>query len=71
MPSRSSRRNPGWFRIGFDPRRHALTLEERRRGGVSCARKFTVHGRWHPDWHERCAAKRKENCNGQPTTEGR
>ena len=57
--SRKPRRNPGWFRKGFDPRRHQLTAEERRRGGVNCARKFTVCGRWYPDWWDRCAAKRK------------
>lgn len=32
-------RNRGWFRTGFDPRRHQLTREERSRGGLttSCA----------------------------------
>lgn len=25
--------NRGWFRRGHDPRRHPLTIEERRRGG--------------------------------------
>jgi hypothetical protein len=30
---RPGRRNAGWFRQGYDPRRHCLTTEERRRGG--------------------------------------
>lgn len=33
----SSARNSGWFRRGPDPRRHALTLSERRKGGVLAA----------------------------------
>jgi hypothetical protein len=53
------RENKGYFRKGFDPRRHVLTAAERRRGGLNCARKFTVRGRWHPDWWDRCAAKKK------------
>lgn len=51
--------NRGSFRKGPDPRRHIFTAEERRRGGLSCAAKFTCHGRWHPDWWERCARKTK------------
>jgi hypothetical protein len=51
--------NRGWFRKGFDPRRHVLTAEERRRGGINCARKYTVIGRWHADWHERCTRLKK------------
>jgi hypothetical protein len=35
--------NRGWFRAGFDPRRHTLTLEERRRGGKVAWR---VYGYW-------------------------
>lgn len=58
MPS-PSRRNPGYFRPGFDPRRHVLTFEGRRRAGVQCAKKFTCRGRWHPDWWDRCRAKKK------------
>lgn len=27
--------NRGWFRRGHDPRRHLLTTEERRRGGLT------------------------------------
>jgi|SRR6266542_4299381 len=55
------KRNRGWFKAGFDPRRHLLTTEERRRGGLSCARKFTCQGRWHPDWWERCRRKKKND----------
>lgn len=56
MPTR--RPNPGWFKPGFDPRRRrGFTTEECRRGGLATARKFTVCGRWHPDWFDRCAAK--------------
>ena len=51
--------NKGYFKRGFDPRRHVLTAEERRRGGINCARKFTVCGRWHPDWWDRCRRKKK------------
>ena len=60
----ASRHNPGWFRKGFDPRRHPLTHEERVRGGLSCAAKFTVKGRWHLDWWDRCARKKK-NSKGE------
>ncbi len=57
MP-RTRRRNRGRFRTGHDPRRHILTAEDRRRGGLACARKFTVCGRWHPDWWDRCAPQK-------------
>jgi hypothetical protein len=30
--SKARPKNPGWFRNGFDPRRHELTGDERRRG---------------------------------------
>ena len=53
------RRNRGQFKPGYDPRRHVFTADERRRGGITTARKFTVHGRWHPDWWERCRHKKK------------
>lgn len=53
------RRNPGQFKPGHDPRRHVFTAEERKRGGLNCARKFTCHGRWHLNWWDRCAAKKK------------
>ena len=46
--------NRGWFRKGRDPRRHALTPAERKKGGVNCAKKYTVVGRWPLDWHEAC-----------------
>jgi hypothetical protein len=35
--SATLKRNAGWFRHGKDPRRHPLTQEERRRGGVMSA----------------------------------
>ena len=57
------RRNPGWFRPGFDLRRHVFTPEQRRQGGITTARKFTVCGKWHPDWWERC--RKGENGHGQ------
>lgn len=53
------RRNKGHFKPGFDPRRHILTADERKRGGLNCAQKFTVIGRWRPDWWDRCRAKMK------------
>lgn len=59
MARNRRRKNPGWFAKGFDPRRHLLTAEERRRGGLNCARKFTVCGRWHPDWWDRCSKLKK------------
>lgn len=59
---RKGKENPGWFRLGFDPRRHLLTIDEKRRGGRTTARKFTVCGRWHLDWWDRCAAKPKGVC---------
>jgi hypothetical protein len=59
LERRSSRRNAGWFRKGPDERRHMLTPEERRRGGLNCAKKFTCHGWWHPDWWDRCRARKK------------
>lgn len=34
--------NPGWFKKGPDPRRHALTLEEKRRGGLTFAQRYGV-----------------------------
>lgn len=37
MP-RKNRPNAGWFRRGYDPRRHKLTAEERRRGGERTVR---------------------------------
>lgn len=32
--------NAGWFRKGFDARRHILTTEERRRGGFAMLRRW-------------------------------
>lgn len=55
---RKKRRNRGWFKKGFDPRRHIFTHEERVRGGKSCWRKMLVLGGWRLDWLDRCL-KRK------------
>ena len=57
------------FQKGFDPRRHPLTTAERRRGGLATAKKFTVCGRWHLDWWDRCAAQPREMNHG-PQEEG-
>jgi hypothetical protein len=57
--SRTRRRNRGQFRPGFDPRRHVFTPQERKRGGLACTKKYTVCGRWHADWHERCTRLKK------------
>ena len=65
------RRNPGWFRKGFDARRHVLTREERRRGGLTTAKKFTVCGRWHLDWYDRCAARPQGEARVPNQEEGR
>ncbi|HVL15825.1 MAG TPA: hypothetical protein VM529_24855 [Gemmata sp.] len=51
------KRNPGWFRCGHDPRRHQLTAEERRRGGNTTARMYTIVGPWPPDWHEQATRR--------------
>ena len=70
MPPRTPPRKRGKpFAKGFDPRRHILTTEERRRGGRTTAKKFTVCGRWHLDWWDRCAAQPKEPNHG-PQEEG-
>lgn len=56
----SKRRNRGRFKPGFDPRRRrGFTTEECRKGGLATARKFTCHGRWFPDWWDRCNQKKK------------
>ena len=39
-----NRTNAGWFRRGHDPRRHPLTIEERRRGGETSWKRFMI--RW-------------------------
>jgi hypothetical protein len=55
-----SKRRKGQFKPGYDPRRRrGFTKEECRKGGLITARKFTVCGRWHTNWWDRCAAKRK------------
>jgi hypothetical protein len=56
MPLRPDRAS---FKPGFDPRRHVFTNEERRRGGLACARKFTCTGRWTLDWYDRCQSRKK------------
>ncbi len=53
--------NRGSFRpvaiAGPDPRRHVFTSEERRRGGLTTARRYLCTGRWHLDWLDRCDRK--------------
>jgi hypothetical protein len=53
------RRNRGQFKPGFDPRRHIFTAAERKRGGIQCAKKYTVCGRWHLDWMDQCSKRNK------------
>ena len=56
----STPREGGQFKTGVDPRRRrGFTTEECRRGGLATARKFTCHGRWHPDWWDRQAQLKK------------
>jgi hypothetical protein len=43
---RRKKRNRGWFRRGFDARRHLLTSEERSRGGVTRWRQTMAEVRW-------------------------
>ena len=38
------KRNRGWFKGGYDPRRHQLTDDERRRGGFTCVRRHYLGG---------------------------
>lgn len=66
--ARARRPNPGWFRKGFDSRRHLLTHDERVRGGRTTVRKFLVIGRWPPDWWQRCRNRRKEDYDPQTDT---
>src|SRR5207248_2498770 len=47
------RRNKGWFRRGFDARRHQLTTEDRRKGGQTTASRYLCIGRWYTDWYDR------------------
>ena len=54
-----SKRRDGRFKPGFDPRRHIFTAAERKRGGLACAKKHTVCGRWHLDWYDRCSTLKK------------
>jgi hypothetical protein len=37
--------NPGWFRKGFDPRRHLLTREECRKGYLLATRYYQMPSR--------------------------
>lgn len=61
---RGRRRRGKPFCKGFDPRRHLLTQAERRKGGLSCAKKFTCHGKWFANWWDRCRDKVK-NSEGE------
>src|SRR5437868_3527086 len=60
--------NRGSFRpvatAGPDPRRHVFTPEERRRGGLTTARRYLCTGRWHLDWLERCDRKVRDQKGG-------
>jgi hypothetical protein len=53
--------NRGWFLRGHDPRRHRLTAEERKRGGLACAKKYTICGGqpWPLDWMDHCSKRKK------------
>jgi hypothetical protein len=64
MPPRKPPLRGKPFRKGYDPRRHILTLAEKRRGGLTTAKKFTVCGQWHLDWWGRCAAQPKGDNHG-------
>ena len=59
MPPRKPPPRGKPFKKGFDPRRHALTREERRRGGLITAKRYLVCGRWHLDWYDHCDSKPK------------
>jgi len=43
MP-RTDRRNRGWFRKGYDPRRHVLTYQDRLKGGLTWLRRHYLGG---------------------------
>ena len=62
---RNGRVNPGWFKKGFDARRHLFTHEERVRGGRTTFRKFLVIGRWRPDWWDRCQKRKKDDYDDE------
>ena len=36
LRAKTKPRNPGWFHLGNDSRRHELTFEERQKGGIQC-----------------------------------
>lgn len=63
MPRKQRGRKPGfnrgWFLKGDDPRRHALTAAEKRKGGLTTAWRYLCAGRWHLDWLDRCVRKPK------------
>lgn len=50
------------FAKGFDPRRHELTIEDCRKGGLTTARRYLCIGQWFTDWYDRC--DRKVRING-------
>lgn len=64
MPRSLRGRNRGWFRKGFDPRRHVFTREECSRGGLTTAKRYLCTGRWHLDWLDRCE-RRVRNEKGE------
>ena len=60
MPPRTPPHKRGKpFAKGFDPRRHVLTAAERRRGGLNCAKKYTICGHWPLAWMDYCDARKK------------
>jgi len=65
------RTNRGWFRPGFDPRRHVFTREERSRGGQTTMRRFLCTGRWRLGWYDYCEARPRRSFDASPTKTGR
>jgi hypothetical protein len=59
MPPRKPPPRGRPFQKGFDPRRHILTTAERRRGGINCARKYTIRGPWPLAWMDYCSNRKK------------
>lgn len=43
---RQQQANPGWFKKGHDSRRHALTREEKSRGGTSAWLRYGLWAMW-------------------------
>ena len=58
------RRNRGWFKRGYDPRRHELTYEECSRGGQTTALRYLCVGHWPLDWLDYCERKIRNDEGG-------